>query len=710
MSDFKLASPRQAEDALARLFLDEGPVRLCVREDKAFASDRWLDFGEIAVFSVGKRKDELKAAVRAGSFEWRVPARDVTENELRSLLSFDALTTAPKKAAAESRLSGAVQSMAGIAVRAGLSWPRFDPKLLSEMPFRRPTTVVADTSGVIQGALGFVADYLYPTARLKIPAVLHMEVINQADRFMKAWRTATVRGEILLSEHLRSQPGQRALVRLELREDTEVERNPLLGDPLRSAFKEDKDPDLRDLNLSIPLKSYVDRMILEVARTHQSYASHGHEVLLLTADQGLAKMALAEGVRPLFFRALDPAQLFGKTLTGTLLHPFSGRLVTRPLAGLLWELATAFGRVKIVQSEQQHIEIASIGKDLGWSSYHSVDDLLWLRVTNVPAWPVEPAEASLTSSEDDLLMDDRGVEAEAQTNSNDAVSPDDLEARKKPKKVLKPRPERKTRLATTNEAGVAFYRLNANALVMLVEQLSAGPKLSDEEVTATIGVRHPAGVAEYRRFLLSGGFIAPDEEEWVATDALLALATAQRECDLERVRDALCRAPSYARFVELLGQSFSKGPVDLKMPPRVTPTYIALGEVTGIGASIAGEGYYPTLARPSVAEFAERAITRYAELDPADGWVAVGEWLEALIRTDGIHPIVARNLLQEADAANFLRRSTEGSTMNTRFDDHTLRVLQAGNGKVGVETVHLYRGDFLIPGKSSSSLRLQRAS
>ena len=118
---------------------------------------------------------------------------------------------------------------------------------IEQMPFRRSTTVVADTSGVLQGALDFVARYLHPAARVKVPAIAQMEIANQADRFLRIRRARKAKGHVReLMEHLTSQGGQRALLRLELHSDTEVERTYLLGDPLRSAFGKDSDPDLRD--------------------------------------------------------------------------------------------------------------------------------------------------------------------------------------------------------------------------------------------------------------------------------------------------------------------------------------------------------------------------------------------------------------------------------------------------------------------------------
>ncbi len=707
MTGFKLSDPRNAADPLARFFRSGEPARLSVSEQVAFSNGEWLPLGNVTLHSPKQERDELLASVRQGSYAWRVPPMETVADDLRKLFGFEKYEKA-RREKAEKRLSGILNNMAAIAVRTGLVRPRFDPQSIAEMPFRRPTTIVADTSGVLQGAMSFIADHLHPMARLKIPAVLHMEVINQADRFLKTRRSTGVRGEVTLFEHLLSQTGQRTLLRLELREDTEVERNLLLSDPLRSAFKEDRDPELRDLNLTVPLKSYVDRMILETARQHQSYASPGHPVLLLTADQGLAKMALAEGIKPLFFKATTAEQLFDRTLSGSLLHPFNGKLVANPLAGLLWDLATAFGRVRIDrEGDDGAIEVVAIDQDLGWSSYHSQDDLLWLKETDVPVW-TKPTK-NQSSAEDDFSLD-----VSVDTQPVDKLA-DKAPTPRKAASLTTGRLNAtgkidagKSRLSPTNFAGEAFYRLSVADLVTLIDRLGADPRLSQEQVAETLGVKHPSGIGEYRRFLQSGGFIEVDGGDWAATDALLSLATAQREGDRARVSELLKSAPSYNRFVDVLvDAAASHKPVELPMPSRVQPTYLALGEVTGVAASIPGEGYYATMNRPDLHQFAALALARYNELGPVDGWVAVGEWLEALIRSDGVHPVMARDLLQEADGAKLLKRSTEGSTTDTRHDDHAVRVLRIKEGAPVVETIHLYRGDFLIPGKSSSSLRIE---
>jgi hypothetical protein len=74
---------------------------------------------------------------------------------------------------------------------------------------------------------------------------------------------------------------------------------------------------------------------------------------------------------------------------------------------------------------------------------------------------------------------------------------------------------------------------------------------------------------------------------------------------------------------------------------------------------------------------------------------------------DGIHPLVARSALQSASEARLLKRVTEGSTTDIKFDRHVIRVLASTGGNPDIKIAYLYRGDFLIPGKSSSSVRIE---
>lgn len=159
-----------------------------------------------------------------------------------------------------------MDAIATCAVRVGLAHPVFDRSCVEGMPYRRGTTIIADTSGALQGGLNFVTRFLHPAVRIKVPAIVHMEIVNQADSFLKRRRATKINTSALLFDHLLSQAGQRVLLRLELREETEVERTLLIGDPLRNAFQRDSEQEWLDLNLSVPLRSYCDRLIIEAAR------------------------------------------------------------------------------------------------------------------------------------------------------------------------------------------------------------------------------------------------------------------------------------------------------------------------------------------------------------------------------------------------------------------------------------------------------------
>lgn len=136
------------------------------------------------------------------------------------------------------KLKRGLDGVFSAACRVGLIHPVFDSDTLAAMPFRRPTTVVTDTSAIVQGGLDFVVRFLYPMARVKVPAIAHMELLNACDNYLSLRRGKLAKpapGRIVL-EHALSQGGQRALLRLELQTDTEIERGRLGADP------EERDP------------------------------------------------------------------------------------------------------------------------------------------------------------------------------------------------------------------------------------------------------------------------------------------------------------------------------------------------------------------------------------------------------------------------------------------------------------------------------------
>ena len=291
-----LTSPQAAVAELAEAFAPAGRCRIEVREERAFSNGTFLDFGDVMVPGWGDDELEPERALLNGEYEWTLPNAAAFTNDL-----IEALATESKPSDTD-KARRIVDALGGVAIRLGLTHPVFDPVALSSMPFRQATTIISDTSGVVQGGLSFVAQNLHPAARLKVPSVVQMEIVNSSDRFMSNRR----RGEKakrydMLMDHMSSQAAQRVLLQLELRSSVELERTFLFGDPLRAAFKKDEEQDVKELNLSVPVRSYADRLILEAARQHQAQVSPGHRVMLLTSDQGLARMAITEGLPPLYF-------------------------------------------------------------------------------------------------------------------------------------------------------------------------------------------------------------------------------------------------------------------------------------------------------------------------------------------------------------------------------------------------------------------------
>ncbi len=668
-----LISRHEAEPQIAEMFERQSSCELSVRDEQAF-QDQWFPLGDIVLVSSSQADGASTNAVRRGAFEWSLPQLEEARTNL-----FDALRIGPderKNALLLKAVDRAMDEIASTPVRVGLTHPIFDPAALEEMPFRRSTTVVLDTSGILQGGLDFVARHLHPAARVKIPAIVHMEIVNFTERFFSIRRADTAkpaRRISLLLEHLKSQGGHRTLLRIELQTDTEMERTYLLGDPLRSAFQPERDSNLSDLNISTSIRAYVDRLIVEAARHHQAQSSPEHAVRLLTSDQGLARMALAEGVKPLYFVATGAARLFGERLSGKSLDPFSGHLRETPLSEVLWELATAFGSVRLKNGQDSTFELTALGRDLPWAPYHAKDDLLWCRHT-------------------------RGAGARAM--NGDSAQVGDTEERRASSEIRSIAANRRR-----GSASGTLLRFSVDRIIRLICMLDDRVEMTGPEVAEVLETRR--GGDEYRRFLESAGLVSVMNGTWRAEGHLQGLSAALRHERVDEVRKILLTAPSFAAFSERVRKLSVGQTLHISTMGRGKFTYRVLGEMTLICASGSNADIFPTPTVPDAAAFARIALSRFSGLDGGDGLVATGAWLESLISHDGIHPEIARRRLQEAGERGFLRRSTEGSTTQMRFDDRIVHVLRTRSGWPVVEPVHLYRGDYLIPGKGSVSLRIE---
>ena len=668
-----LISRQDAELKIASL--TASPCKVAVMEERAFVGknksrvfeDKWLSLGSISLKLPLRADDENADAEHqrallggAGAFEWALPSATELKEALLNLLGDSD----------ERTVGGTLSSIAAICVRMGIVNPIFDAEAIEGMPFRRTTTVVSDTSGVLQGGLDFVIRHL-PRARVKVPAIVQMEIRNISHRFFstRRWNRKGAKKQHAareLMEHLNSQGAERALLRLELQDDVEIERTYLLGDPLRRAFEPDST--VRDLQLSVPVDAYVDRLVLEAARHHQAQSEPGHAVLLLTSDQGQARMALAEGVKPLYFRSIHAEEVFGERLTGRPLDPFSGEPRPVPIASLIWELATAFGHARLT-SDDGTFTVAAIGEDLSWSPYHSIDDLLWYEIR-------KEGQSTVTLPRQSDLPE---VPAPLDPNLGCAAPP------------AQPR----------------YQRMNVNLLLALICALDDRQALDQAEIEQLLRLSSYS-TSHYRRFLASADYIRLEGDRWTATDRLKEASIAARDEDPQSMQRALAHAPSFQALVQRVKDAQDGEPLDLSdMRDSSRRTYLVLGELTLLCASVGRDTVFPTLNHPDPVDFSELALARFKELAGPDMIVATGRWLESLIEHDGIHPVVARRSLEQAAEAGLLRRSTEGSTAQTRYDDHMVHVLQIEEGMPVAKPIHLYRGDYLIPGKASVSLRLE---
>lgn len=674
MNDSVLMSPDEAAPKIAGMFADGAPCGIAAREDRAFKDEEWFDLGEVSL-QFSSSSEDPETLVKNGAFEWRLPDVQHARNTLSDLLD-------KKDEDKDSRnVSRALADVASIGVRTGLLHPVFDPASLEEMPYRRSVTVVADTSGVLQGALDFVVRHL-PIARIKIPAIVQMEFVNFTHRFLSLRRKQKNQRRFHeLIEHLKSQGGQRTLLRLELQADAEIERTYLLGDPLRSAFQPEHDAELSDLNVSVSVPAYADRLILEAARHHQAQSGPKHAVRLLTGDQGLARMALAEGVTPLYFRAVRADDFFGRRLAGQTFDPFTGQLRRTPLALVLWELATAFGSARLTGGKGRSFTVSALDEEMSWFPYHSVNDLLWC----------EQAPASTTGDSSHPV---RG-QIRSGRSGGAAVSQEETA-------------EPSGDVRRTARKASSFQVFDVGRLLRLICALDDEEEMSEPRVMELLGVRSPRGGSEYRRFLSSADLVSVTDGNWKAEPPIQPLSAALRNERTEELRDVLLNAPSFSTFAAHIGQSEVGSALDLSgVVARGTNNYRILGEITLLCALVRTEGVYPTPTTPDAATFARTALDRFTELDRGEGLIATGAWLESLIRNDGIHPEIARRRLDEASTKGLLRRSTEGSTTQIRFDDHVVHVLRTDAGMPVVTPIHLYRGDYLIPGKGSTSLRIE---
>jgi hypothetical protein len=719
MTNHCLKSPDESIAQIAQVFAcsENRTIHFEVWDDKCFKTDSWLRIGALALHPAGVEQDEADApiehAIRFGAYSWKVPTFEEVTRQIETVYQTGKKrTTDPQKNTHSDKTRRALEGVVDCAVKCGFINPIFDAGSVAEMPFSRPTTIVVDTSAILKGGLDFIIRFLYPMARIKIPAIAHMEILMMADNYFKHRRSsdAEIMPAGLLYDHVTSQGAQRVLLRLELQTEAEIERPRLGADPLRGVVLPATDSEDRALGLQHVQRSFADRLILETAIQHRDRLSPDHPIVVLTADQGLARMTLAEGLHTLFFSSPDVAQVFGRTLAGTGFRPFiddmgEAPLFHIPLTSLLWEMACTFGSTRLVTEDKSaSITISAIGEDLSWHPFHSRDDLLWT-MQRLPQAPQPVAPAPSGSGNQPSPTAARGHDAERPKKTSDEsegskqlnVTEAQIEALEAPSTPKK-----------TAGALKGSYRFSVSSMIDLVLAFERKERIADREAMRLVGLETAKRYQDFRNFLLAGQFAERTNEGLLKLPVMDELIHAIKGRDLYSLKVLCSRVPSVLAFLQELAIGRPVTPETVTSIARgAFPTYVSLAEVFCGALDIPREGAFGTPNSPPPSEFAPMALDAYRRLKGGEEYVLIGKWMEELARRFGVHPIRARERLNEAREARLLERYTEGSTPETQFERHNMAVLELHKGTPSVRTLNLYHGDFLIPGKASVSIRLE---
>ena len=700
-----LESRRDAPDAIAGLFSNnsgstDSELLLQVQEDKCFP-DLWLTIGHISIHPEPPHANPgdhsphacLSRAIRFGSFEWRIPEKkNLTEKLVHAFATAKPLTTKQRH-----KLDEAIKEVAHIAIRCGLAHPALDPLSISNIPLTRPVSIVVDTSAVIQGGLDFAARYLAPQARIKVPAIVHMEILNLVDRYFRQ-RHQGKPSPSMLFDHAMSQGAHRALLRLAMDPRTEIERSRLGPDPLRGVVQPDSDAEDKSLGLQVVQRSFADRLILETAIQHRNSVSPDHDVTLLTSDQGLARMALAEGIQPMFCDANAVTEIFGSTRTGVVFAPFlkdGTRLSHCSLADILWESATSFGSARLLSEQSKAtFTVSALQSKAPWQLHHSIEDLLWT-ATNTP--PHAGVVGPTPLSEQTPPPTPRTPTAEPSDKPSGASPGSIVPAQSRP--VTQTRTQSKPR---RRQGSYSFKVSSMTDLIQILEQQD----LSDDQAMSSIKVKSKSTYGEYYNFLVAGGLAQRVQRTLSGTPALSILLDSMRSFDYLAIGKALEQVPSFYIFIQSLRQGEGLDQAASGLRKDAFRTYAALAELACVGVRIQGQAVYGTPNNPIPAQFVPPAISAFDAVRRGERFALAGAWLEHLAANDGIHPVHVRQRLAEAHQGGYLHRFFEGSTPETRFQTRSICCLHAEAGAIGVRIANLYFGDFLYPGRASVSIRL----
>ncbi|MEH2087398.1 hypothetical protein [Nostoc sp.] len=672
----KLFSKEDALKCIAQIGKNGEPFEISLGEDICFGRDKWVNVGTITLQPGGQyienetRYDEYCAA-KFGGFEWQILSLEKLNNNITEALENSQSKDRVQKAFRE--------GLQDVLRRTLLLLPIFDVETIGKIPLQKPITIVTDTSAIHQGGLDFICRFLSPWAKIKVPAIVHMEIINQVDRYFATRRESQKKNKPVaaaLREHILSQGGQRTLLRLEF-SDAEIERGDLGADPLRGIVTPSSDPEDGNLKLQEIVRSFADRLILETARRFQTQVRPDHALALLTSDQGLARMTMAEGMDVFFFESRSFPKFDSRKLTGSLFHPFSQKIYTVPLTDVLWELAVSFGCLRLQNyNTNESLELWGIPSgEYTWQPLHVKDDLLW---------GIFNSGTSSTTTDNTSIALSTDIESSGHT---DAVSSENIE-----------------KIATAKA-----YAFSPDQMFLLIKMLVDKGELTNQEAQDKLGLKHQERYNLYKNFLKSGSFVEINDSKIICTELLKSLWQSVLDEDHIKILFYLKKIPSFEALYNHVNQGRTVEYSTLPIFNNAKSTYIKLGEAACAWLNIQNKKIVTTDNIPDLPAFANLAVEVYKLIRSQEDteWILTGRWLEELAIKYAVHPILARKLVKKAQEQNLVNVYAEGSTPDTRFEQHDLWIIKTSDRLPQLEKVYLYHGDFLIPGTSAVRIKLE---
>ncbi len=264
--------------------------------------------------------------------------------------------------------------------------------------------------------------------------------------------------------------------------------------------------------------------------------------------------------------------------------------------------------------------------------------------------------------------------------------------------------------AKTFAGSYAFSPPNMFAFLKALLERGCLPK---SEAWRVIGIHTEDSYRQYESFLRSGGFVEADDSQVWPTAALKTLWQSLVRDDTRLLLQQLLRIPSFKLLYDYLCEHRVAPAHDPALPVsgRAKPTYVMMGEAAGAWLDVTAKGIAVTDNSPSIEQFARQAVEVYDTLksEGDSERVLTGRWLEELALQKSIHPISARDSLLEARNEKLLRVHVEGSTLDTRFEQHDMWALKAADERPRLVQIFLYHGDFLTPGTASVRIKLEGA-